>query len=80
MGAEYVTLICERASECGYKRRLRKHDKIPTDRSCPVCQQPMIMKVGNYGPAYMSCSGYPTCKKTVTLGRRGSHDRRRDHL
>ena len=70
VGAEYVTLICERASECGYKRRLRKHDRIPTDRSCPACGQPMIMRVSNYGPAYLSCHGYPTCKKTVTLGQR----------
>jgi hypothetical protein len=70
VGSEYVTLVCERAPECGYKRRLRKHDKIPTDRSCPTCGQPMIMRASNYGPAYLSCHGYPTCKKTVMLGRR----------
>ena len=75
VGVEHVTLSCERALGCGYKRRLRKHDRIPTDRSCPACGQPMIMRVGNYGPAYLSCHGYPTCKKTVTLGRAASNYR-----
>jgi hypothetical protein len=72
VGTKYVALSCERAPECDYKRRLRKHDQIPTDRSCPACGQPMIMRVSNYGPAYLSCHGYPTCKKTVTLGRRSA--------
>jgi hypothetical protein len=72
VGAEHVALSCERAPGCDYKRRLRKHDRIPTDRSCPACGQPMIMRAGNYGPGYLGCSGYPACKKTVTLGRRSA--------
>lgn len=40
-----------------------------TDRLCPLCQAPMVMKRGRYG-AFMACSRYPECKGTspVTLG------------
>lgn len=37
-----------------------------SDRLCPVCGQPMVIKWGRYGKFY-ACSKYPECKTTLPL-------------
>lgn len=37
-----------------------------TDRTCPDCSKPIIIRVGRYGKFY-GCSGYPDCKFTEPL-------------
>jgi DNA topoisomerase-1 len=36
----------------------------PTEEICPDCGRPMVLKMGRYGK-FLSCSGYPECKKTM---------------
>ncbi|HIE17678.1 MAG TPA: type I DNA topoisomerase [Dehalococcoidia bacterium] len=36
----------------------------PTEETCPNCGRPMVIKVGRYG-RFLSCSGYPECKKAM---------------
>ncbi|HLJ58902.1 MAG TPA: AAA domain-containing protein [bacterium] len=67
IGTPHVVLVCQRAPECTFKRRLRKKDSLATDRMCPSCGQPMMLRSGLYGP-FLSCSRYPRCKKTINLG------------
>ncbi len=33
----------------------------PTGENCPECGQPLVKRVGRFGP-FVSCSGYPKCK------------------
>ncbi len=35
-----------------------------TDEICPDCGRSMVMKTGRYGK-FLSCNGYPKCKKTM---------------
>ncbi|MFH2105114.1 MAG: type I DNA topoisomerase [Parcubacteria group bacterium] len=37
-----------------------------TDKKCPECSKPMVIKFGRFGQFY-ACSGYPDCKKTEPL-------------
>ncbi|NQV12994.1 MAG: type I DNA topoisomerase [Parcubacteria group bacterium] len=37
-----------------------------TDKKCPECKKPMVIKFGRFGQFY-ACSGYPDCKKTEPL-------------
>jgi DNA topoisomerase-1 len=41
-----------------------------TDEVCEKCNQPMIIKWGRFGK-FMACSGYPECKNTRDLGKKG---------
>ncbi len=36
----------------------------PTEEICPDCGRIMVIKMGRYGK-FLSCSGYPECKKTM---------------
>jgi DNA topoisomerase-1 len=38
----------------------------PTEEICPDCGRPMVLKTGRFGK-FLSCSGYPDCKKTMTF-------------
>jgi len=38
----------------------------PTDKICPECNSPLIIKLGRYGKFY-ACSGFPKCKYTESL-------------
>ena len=38
----------------------------PTEEVCPDCGRPMVLKTGRFGK-FLSCSGYPDCKKTMTF-------------
>ena len=41
-----------------------------TDKSCPDCGKPMVVKRGKYGE-FLACSGYPECKHTESLHTNG---------
>jgi DNA topoisomerase-1 len=48
------------------EKELKKSDikkDIPTDKVCPVCGKPVVIKLGRYGKFY-ACSGFPECKHT----------------
>ncbi|MFH1582228.1 MAG: type I DNA topoisomerase [bacterium] len=38
----------------------------PTDKICPECKSPLIIKLGRYGKFY-ACSNFPKCKYTESL-------------
>ncbi len=38
----------------------------PTDKICPACGQPMVIKRGRYGK-FLACSGYPECKEKTNI-------------
>jgi len=38
----------------------------PTEEICPDCGRPMVLKTGRFGK-FLSCSGYPDCKKAMTF-------------
>lgn len=47
--------------------------KIPdeqTNRTCPHCGRPMVLKSGRYGK-FLACTGYPECKTTMPAGATG---------
>lgn len=47
--------------------------KIPdeqTNRTCPNCGKPMVLKSGRYGK-FLACTGYPECKTTMPAGSTG---------
>ncbi len=38
-----------------------RHEDIPTDITCELCERPMVIRWGRNGD-FLSCSGYPSCK------------------
>jgi len=38
-----------------------------TDRSCPECSRPLVIKLGKRG-RFLACSGFPACRYTEPLG------------
>jgi DNA topoisomerase I len=43
----------------------------PTDRTCPECGRPVVMKFGKHGLWFLSCSGWPDCKWSQQLDEAG---------
>ncbi len=39
---------------------------IPTDRTCPECGKPLVIRFGRRGP-FLGCSGYPKCRHSEDL-------------
>ena len=37
-----------------------------TDKACPTCGKPLLIRLGRYGKFY-ACSGFPECKYTESL-------------
>jgi DNA topoisomerase-1 len=50
-------------------KAVKKSDVVEeaTDRICPECGKPMVIKLGRFG-RFLSCSGYPDCKHSQPLG------------
>lgn len=44
-----------------------------SDKTCPVCQSPMVIKLGRYGK-FLSCSQYPKCKGMLSLDGKSDED------
>lgn len=43
---------------------------VPTERTCPTCGAPMVLRSGRYGE-FLACSRYPECKTTLPAGATG---------
>ncbi len=50
-------------------RVIKKSDVVEeaTDKVCPECGRPMVIKLGRFG-RFLSCSGYPECKHSEPFG------------
>ncbi len=70
-------LSCSGFPECTYSRDYVRNEKgkiepveinhgTETDKTCPECGKPMVVKRGKYGE-FLACSGYPECKHTESL-------------
>jgi DNA topoisomerase-1 len=70
-------LACNGYPECSYSRDYERDEKghikpiepnheAATDKFCPHCQQPMVIKRGKYGE-FIACSGFPNCKHTESV-------------
>ena len=38
----------------------------PTDKKCPKCGKPLVIKLGRFGKFY-ACTGFPECKHTEPI-------------
>jgi len=43
-----------------------KKEDIPTDKICPKCGKPMVIKFGRFGK-FLACTGFPECKHTEAI-------------
>jgi DNA topoisomerase-1 len=70
-------LACSRYPECTYSRDYTRDEKgniqtveprleAATDKTCPRCNKPMVVKRGKYGE-FLACSGFPQCTHTESL-------------
>ncbi|MEA2113364.1 MAG: type I DNA topoisomerase [Patescibacteria group bacterium] len=56
-----------------HKNLMEKYDKVekknfdkPTDKKCPKCGSPMLIKLGRFGEFY-ACSAFPKCKYAAPI-------------
>ena len=49
-----------------YETVEKKKLEEPTDKKCPKCGKPIIIKLGRFGKFY-ACSGFPECKHTEPI-------------
>lgn len=49
-----------------YQEVKKKKIEEPTDKKCPDCGQPIVIKLGRFGKFY-ACSGFPKCKHTEPI-------------
>ena len=70
-------LACSSYPECTYSRDYIRDEKgaiqpvepnmeAATDKVCPVCQKPLVVKRGKYGE-FLACSGFPQCSHTESI-------------
>jgi DNA topoisomerase-1 len=82
MGRNGHFLACNGYPECTYSRDYQRDEKgkiqpiefdaeETTDKVCPKCSKPMVVKRGRYG-GFLACSGYPECQYTQSLNSNGS--------
>lgn len=75
-------LACSGYPECTYSRDYVRDERgqiqpvepnydAATDKVCPKCQKPMVIKRGRYGE-FLACSGFPDCNHTESLNGGGS--------
>ena len=48
------------------KKNMTRSDE-KTDKVCPNCGKPMVVKLSRYGKQFLACSGYPECKTALPL-------------
>jgi len=48
------------------KKNMVRKD-VETDKKCPNCGKPMIVKISRYGKQFLACSGYPECKTALPM-------------
>ncbi|MBT8338999.1 MAG: type I DNA topoisomerase [Desulfatitalea sp.] len=70
-------LACSGYPECTYSRDYVRDERgriqpvepnhdAATDKVCPKCNRPMVIKRGKYGE-FIACSGYPECSHTESI-------------
>ncbi|MGD9187039.1 MAG: type I DNA topoisomerase [Desulfobacteraceae bacterium] len=75
-------LACNGYPDCTYSRDYERDEKgriqpiepnheAATDKFCPKCNKPMVIKRGKYGE-FLACSGYPDCKHTESINGGGN--------
>jgi DNA topoisomerase-1 len=75
-------LACNGYPDCTYSRDYERDEKgriqpiepnheAATDKFCPKCSKPMVIKRGKYGE-FLACSGYPDCKHTESINGGGN--------
>jgi DNA topoisomerase-1 len=75
-------LACSGYPECTYSRDYERDEKgrvhpiepnleAASDKVCPACKNPMVIKRGKYGE-FLACSGFPKCKHTESINGGGS--------
>ena len=47
-------------------KNMRRVD-VESDKVCPNCGKPMVVKLSRYGKQFMACSGYPECKTALPM-------------
>lgn len=50
-----------------YEKVKKKKLEQPTDKKCPLCKSPLVIKLGRFGK-FLACSNFPKCKYTEPLG------------
>jgi DNA topoisomerase-1 len=72
-GKEEWTKVIRNFYEPFHKNLTEKYESVekknmeePTDKICPECGRPIIIKRGRFGKFY-SCSGFPECKHTEAI-------------
>ena len=82
MGKNGHFLACSGYPECTYSRDYERDEKgrirpvepnleAATDKFCPDCRRPMVVKRGKYGE-FLACSGFPDCKHTESVNGSGN--------
>lgn len=69
---------CSRYPECTYSAPLEElnfkkeayAEDFDWDQKCPVCQSPMKLRHGRFGP-FLGCTNYPSCKGIVNIPKKG---------
>lgn len=75
-------LACEKYPACSYSCNYTRdeHGRISpvapvptaqTDKTCPKCEKPLVVKHGRFGD-FLACSGYPACKHTESMTSAGA--------
>jgi DNA topoisomerase I len=70
-------LACSGYPECTYSRDYVRDERgniqpvepnheAATDKTCPKCHKPMVIKRGKYGE-FLACSGFPECSHTESI-------------
>ena len=44
---------------------------IESDKVCPNCGKPMLLRTSRFGTQFLGCSGYPDCKTIIPLDKNG---------
>ena len=44
-----------------------KRVDVESDKVCPNCGKPMLVKLSRYGKQFLACSGYPECKTALPM-------------
>ena len=44
---------------------------IESDKVCPNCGKPMLLRTSRFGTQFLGCSGYPECKTIIPLDKHG---------
>ena len=69
---------CSRYPDCTFSSQIEEMEfnkdeyaaDFDWDQKCPVCQSPMKLRHGRFGP-FLGCTNYPSCKGIVNIPKKG---------